>query len=156
MANLADSIEDYLKKLLTLSAAGYIEIKRKELANKFRCVPSQVNYVLETRFTLDRGYVVESKRGGKGYVRIKKIFFSRENLVSMLLQELMSKEEINGELAKSIIYRLNDGKLVSFREAKLMEAALEGVNILEDKALQDRLRNYILRNMLLLLLKAGF
>ena len=62
MSNLADGMDDYLKKLLTLSASGYIEIKRKELAAKFRCVPLQVNYVLETRFTLDRGFW--SRAGG--------------------------------------------------------------------------------------------
>ena len=64
MSNLADGMEEYLKKLLTLSPSGYIDLKRKELAGKFNCVPSQVNYVLETRFTLEKGYMVESKRGG--------------------------------------------------------------------------------------------
>ena len=88
MSNLADGIEDYLKKLLTLSASGYIEIKRKELAAKFSCVPSQVNYVLETRFTMERGFLVESKRGGEGFFSIKKFNLPAKKLLSMLMPEI--------------------------------------------------------------------
>ena len=67
MANLSDYIEDYLKKLLSLSSRRYVDIQRGELAQKFDCVPSQINYVLSTRFSLERGYVVESRRGERIY-----------------------------------------------------------------------------------------
>ncbi|MDR1568298.1 MAG: CtsR family transcriptional regulator, partial [Streptococcaceae bacterium] len=69
--NTSDMIEEYLKRLLEES--GMIEIKRNELSLQFDVVPSQINYVIKTRFSLSRGYEVESKRGGGGYIRIVKI-----------------------------------------------------------------------------------
>ena len=62
MGSLADLIEQYLQQLL--AQANQVELQRRELAKMFRCVPSQINYVLETRFTVDRGYLIESRRGG--------------------------------------------------------------------------------------------
>jgi transcriptional regulator CtsR len=70
--SLADRIEQYLKALIEHSADKQIEIQRIELAETFCCVPSQVTYVLATRFGYDHGYNTESRRGGRGYVRIAK------------------------------------------------------------------------------------
>ncbi len=70
--SLADKIEQYIKALIDSSGEGQIEIQRSELAETFSCVPSQVTYVIGTRFTLEDGYISESRRGGKGYVRITK------------------------------------------------------------------------------------
>ena len=64
MRNISDIIEQYLKQVIDLSNNNVIEIKRNEIADRFECVPSQINYVINTRFTLERGFVVESKRGG--------------------------------------------------------------------------------------------
>ncbi len=72
--NTSDSIEAYIKSIL--AQAGMVELKRSELADVFQVVPSQINYVIKTRFTESRGYIVESKRGGGGYIRIGKIEFS--------------------------------------------------------------------------------
>ena len=72
--NTSDMIEKYLKELL--SQAAEIEIRRSEIAEHFGVVPSQINYVIKTRFTESRGYIVESKRGGGGYIRIGKVQFS--------------------------------------------------------------------------------
>lgn len=72
MRNISDIIEQYLKQVIDLSNNNVIEIKRNEIADRFECVPSQINYVINTRFTLERGFVVESKRGGGGYIRIIK------------------------------------------------------------------------------------
>lgn len=69
--NTSDLIEAYLKRILEDSET--IEIRRAEMANLFNCVPSQINYVINTRFTIQRGYTVESKRGGGGYIRIEKV-----------------------------------------------------------------------------------
>lgn len=68
--SLADKIEQYLKVLIERSDVNQIEIQRAELAETFSCVPSQVTYVISTRFTEREGYLTESRRGGKGYVRI--------------------------------------------------------------------------------------
>ena len=69
--NTSDLIESYIKKILENSEM--IEIRRIEMADLFNCVPSQINYVINTRFTIQRGYLVESKRGGGGYIRITKV-----------------------------------------------------------------------------------
>ena len=97
--NTSDSIEAYIKALL--SQAGIAEIKRSELADVFKVVPSQINYVIKTRFTESRGYIVESKRGGGGYIRIGKVQFSdqhqmlKELLLQMLYeQKLLTQREI--------------------------------------------------------------
>ena len=72
MRNVSDIIEQYLKHILQESPEGAVEIQRNDLADQFQCVPSQINYVISTRFTLEKGYFVESKRGGGGYIRIQK------------------------------------------------------------------------------------
>ena len=71
MARMSDIIEDFIKQLIN-ETDGSIEIQRNELANYFKCVPSQINYVIDTRFTTERGYYVESRRGGGGYIKIQR------------------------------------------------------------------------------------
>lgn len=73
---LSDKIELYIKRLLSSARDGMIEIRRGELADRFACVPSQINYVLETRFTTSNGYMVESRRGGGGYIRITRVYLA--------------------------------------------------------------------------------
>ncbi len=69
--NISDIIEKYLKDIL--SDSEHLEIRRSEIADLFNVVPSQINYVIKTRFTISNGYLVESKRGGGGYIRIEKV-----------------------------------------------------------------------------------
>src|SRR5699024_12829864 len=71
--SISDIIEQYLKKILQQNEEKMIEIKRSEIADQFQCVPSQINYVINTRFTIEKGYQIESKRGGGGYIRIIRI-----------------------------------------------------------------------------------
>ena len=66
MKNISDVIEAYLKRVLQMSGEDIVEIKRSEIADRFECVPSQINYVIKTRFTVEKGYIVVSKRGGGG------------------------------------------------------------------------------------------
>src|SRR5690625_6729981 len=73
MRNISDIIEQYLKQRLKRKGKNVLEIKRSEVADQFQCVPSQINYVINTRFTVEKGYLVESKRGGGGYIRIIRI-----------------------------------------------------------------------------------
>ena len=73
MANLADSIEAYLVALIEGQGAARVVVSRAAIARSFECAPSQVTYVLATRFSLERGFVVESRRGGGGYVRITRL-----------------------------------------------------------------------------------
>ena len=81
MRLLSDSIEDFIKALMA-DETPEIELRRNELAEHFQCAPSQINYVLATRFTPDHGYVIESRRGGGGYIRIVRMASSgREELL---------------------------------------------------------------------------
>ena len=85
--NTSDCIEEYIKQLLAQS--GIAEIKRSNLADTFQVVPSQINYVIKTRFTESRGYTVESKRGGGGYIRIARVRFSdRHQLFGNLMAHI--------------------------------------------------------------------
>ena len=76
VAKLSDVIEAFIKDMLESTHKSKVEIKRNELANYFGCAPSQINYVLTTRFTMDRGYYVESRRGGGGFILVRRISYS--------------------------------------------------------------------------------
>lgn len=96
MANLSDIIEGFIKEMFEDIPEGILDIQRNEMANHFNCAPSQINYVLTTRFTLERGYFVESRRGGGGYIRIKKLKISEDEF----LREIM--DFIGETISKSL------------------------------------------------------
>ena len=114
--NTSDNIEEYIKNLL--AQAGIAELKRSEVADFFQVVPSQINYVIKTRFTESRGYIVESKRGGGGYIRIGKIEYSDQH---DLLQDLLHsvQEHIGQEVFEDLIHILYENQLLTAREARL-------------------------------------
>lgn len=117
--NTSDSIEAYIKALL--AQAGMTELKRSELADVFQVVPSQINYVIKTRFTESRGYIVESKRGGGGYIRIGKVQFSDHH---QMLQDLTANigEIISQQVFNDILQMLYEEKLLTQRETQLLLA----------------------------------
>lgn len=147
MRNISDIIEGYLKQVLELGGEGHIEIKRSEIADKFQCVPSQINYVINTRFTAERGYLVESKRGGGGYIRILRV---RPNSQIDLIDEVLY--QIDGDVsqtkAEDLVYRLIDEQVISKREAKLMLAAVDRSTLDLQLPLRDAIRANIMRAML--------
>ena len=110
--NTSDLIESYLKNILENSEI--IEIRRAEMAQLFNCVPSQINYVINTRFTFQRGYLVESKRGGGGYIRISKVKISDQHY---FLEQLMESfgTEISEANAFGIIQKLFEEKIITER-----------------------------------------
>lgn len=124
MGNLADLIESYINRLLDASPNATLILQRKELAERFQCVPSQINYVLSTRFTIERGYLIESRRGGGGFLRIKRLDLDREKVAKVLsaLREL-NKSLSRGE-ALDFITNLAESKLITRRESNLMKAVL--------------------------------
>lgn len=120
--NMSDLIENYLKKVLHKNET--VEIRRSEIADQFNCVPSQINYVINTRFTIQQGYVVESKRGGGGYIRIMKV-----NLVDEMdiLNELgnLIPEELSEREGNHLLQNLYENELISKREAQMMSLMME-------------------------------
>ena len=125
MRLLSDSIEDFIKALMEdeQDQQQAIELRRNELAEHFQCAPSQINYVLATRFTPDHGYVIESRRGGGGYIRIMRLAStSRAELLQTLYQRIGMS--ISSADAMKIVDHLESEKVVSADEAKLMKAAL--------------------------------
>ncbi len=145
MAQLSDAIEKFIKELMEEGAQ--VEVKRNELAQHFGCAPSQINYVLATRFSVDHGYVIESRRGGGGYVRIVRMQQSPDgNLLSVLLNRVGS--EIDEESAVAIIAHLLDCKMVTANEARLMRAAISHNALALPVSAKNVLRAAVLRNML--------
>ncbi|MFX3624948.1 MAG: CtsR family transcriptional regulator [Ectobacillus sp.] len=147
MRNISDIIERYLKQIIDLSGNNVIEIKRSEIADKFECVPSQINYVINTRFTLERGFIVESKRGGGGYIRIIKVKLHDEiHLIDQMLEII--KNSITQSSSESIIKRLEEERIITSREAKLMLSVLDRSVLLTDSPYRDELRARMLKAML--------
>jgi transcriptional regulator CtsR len=116
MGSLADFIEQYLRSILVQNKM--IELQRRELAKMFRCAPSQINYVLETRFNLAHGYIVESKRGGGGYIRITPVSWRVESF-PQLIDELIPAE-INEDAAEQLMDRLVEMGVIAAESAHLI------------------------------------
>ena len=120
--NMSDLIESYLKNVLHKNET--VEIRRSEIADQFNCVPSQINYVINTRFTIQQGYVVESKRGGGGYIRIMKVNLVDEMDVLNALGELVP-EELSALEGNHLLQNLYENKLITKREAQMMSLMME-------------------------------
>lgn len=151
MRNISDIIEGYLKAIIEREQTGIIEIKRNEVAEKFQCVPSQINYVINTRFTAERGYAVESKRGGGGYIRIFRVQAnSRKELIDHVLLGL--QEGASQTMALDVVYRLIEAEVISERESKLILAAVDRTTIRQPLPERDEIRARILQAMLLTLI----
>ncbi len=148
MRNISDIIEQHLKRILQESPNGFIEIQRSELADLFQCVPSQINYVINTRFTVEKGYIVESKRGGGGYIRIRKVHIvSKARLQELLTEELIGESIAQG-VGYAIIDRLLEEGLINNREATLMKIATSRSVLTVEPELRDQLRANILKQMI--------
>ena len=151
MRNISDLIEQYLKSILNNSSEGAVEIQRSELADKFSCVPSQINYVISTRFTLEKGYYVESKRGGGGYIRIQQVDLPSVEAVQRHIANTVG-DRIDQTAAEGLIYQLEEARFLSGREARLLRAAISRDVLALKLPLRDEIRAKLLAAMLLALL----
>ena len=150
MANISDIIEQFILK--SLGDDGVIEISRNDLASFFSCVPSQINYVLETRFTMDRGFIKESRRGGGGYIRISKVPINEDTYVNSLIMESIG-DELTEKRANQILDKLQDEKILSAKERMIVSAGLSDVALQMPYSFKDKLRANIFKNILMYLLK---
>lgn len=142
LKNTSDHIEAYIKAILDQS--GIVELQRSQLADTFQVVPSQINYVIKTRFTESRGYLVESKRGGGGYIRIGRIEFSNHH---DMLRELMYSvgEEVSLAIFEDVLRLLFEQDLVTRQEMNLL-LAMATDRVLGDDA--NLIRANMLRQLL--------
>jgi transcriptional regulator of stress and heat shock response len=147
--NISDFIENYLKKVLQQSQSGVVELQRSELAELFQCVPSQINYVISTRFSIDHGYIVESKRGGGGYIRIRQVQLEKDQPLMRIISSLgaaLSQREADG-----IVERLLRERIVTVREASLLKSAVSRDSLVLELPIRDEVRARLLAQMLIAL-----
>lgn len=143
--NISDLIESYLKKIL--KEQEKIEIRRAEMASQFSCVPSQINYVINTRFTVAQGYSVESKRGGGGYIRIQKVNLNNDgsllaDLIDVVGSSLSQKDGI------AILQQLYNYDIISKREGNLLFAVMASDVLQLDKQTEEQTRARMMKVLL--------
>lgn len=150
MARLSDIIENFIKKMINENDGDQILIQRNELADQFRCAPSQINYVLTTRFTYEKGYVIESRRGGGGHIVIKQINYDSTERRSKIIYEAIG-DTITYHNALAIISNLFDIDLITKREAYIMRMAINDRTLgnVEDR---NKVRADILKAMFMSIL----
>ncbi|MGI6518745.1 MAG: CtsR family transcriptional regulator [Bacillota bacterium] len=151
MGSLSDYIESYLKLLLDNGPHDCVEVQRRELAERFRCAPSQINYVLSTRFTVERGYVVETRRGGGGYIRIYRLDEEPETSGIHMVYESVG-DAIDRKAAEDLIARLVDMGVLDERDAACVRAAVFDQEDTEAPELERIIRARVLRAILMLML----
>lgn len=149
MANISDIIEQFL--LTSLGEGEKINISRNELADYFACAPSQINYVLSTRFTLDRGFIIESRRGGGGYVTLIKLGSKSEILNE--LNKITISEGLSYVRASHFIDRLIDENYLTEREGILLKSMLVDKALVAPGVNKDTLRASLIKNLALQLSK---
>lgn len=145
---LSNLIEEFIKEMIS-EENGAIELKRNELASHFGCVPSQINYVISTRFSPERGYIVESRRGGGGYIKITRVMPKSGNHMMHIVNAIGNY--LSFADASAIIRNCYDYDLITENEAKLIIAAISEKTIPLKQPEQDYLRAGLVKNMLITL-----
>ena len=148
---MSDLVTQQILAMLEQSSDSIAEIRRNELAEQLGCVPSQINYVLTSRFTPEQGYIVESRRGGGGYVRITRVKVDRTTALMHIINSIGN--ELDRTTARAILMNLAEQGIVDTRSAALIDAALsEKSHASVPHALRAQLRAAVMKNMLLTLI----
>ena len=142
---VSDIIEEFIKELF--NDEEEIEIQRNDLAQKFNCVPSQINYVISTRFKPSQGYYVESRRGGGGHITIKKVSNTKSDYIMHIINNIgktITTNDIDILISDFLTYNI-----ITSQEAKLLKVATSDNVLKLDKDIKDEVRARIFKNMLL-------
>lgn len=146
---MSDLIASFLQESLEAAENGVLEIQRNDLAQRFNCVPSQINYVMSTRFSPERGYIVESRRGGNGYIRITRVRVDRQTLLMHVINSLGNQVDLPS--VRAILSNLVQSGALAEEIARVLLAAVS------DKALgsvpreyRDMIRADIMKQVLIL------
>ena len=144
---ISDLIASFIRESLE-DADGVLELQRGDLAERFHCVPSQINYVMSTRFSPENGYIVESRRGGGGYIRITRVRMDRPTLLMSVINSIGGS--IDGQSANAIVRNLLDADALSAEAAELLLAALSDAALRSvPSAQRGALRADLMRQMLI-------
>lgn len=146
---MSDIIEEFIKEMFDDN--DFIEIQRNDLAQQFNCVPSQINYVISTRFKPSQGYYVESKRGGGGHITIKRINTTRSNTLMHIISNLENK--ITAQEVDIFIKNLFSKGYITDKEAKLLKVATSDNVLVIPYDIKDTIRANIFKNMLINLIE---
>ena len=151
MANISESIEKFI--IATMGENNSVDISRNALAEYFSCAPSQINYVLDTRFTIDRGFIKESKRGGSGFIKISRLKHTDENeyLNELIVQSI--GDELTYKRMTQICDKLVVDEVLTVKEQQLIEAALCEESLMMPFTIKDKVRAKAFKNILLQLMR---
>ena len=146
MSNIADLIEAYILRQLAAQQDGKVELRRTDIADEISCAPSQISYVLSTRFTQDKGFVVESRRGLGGFIRIVQV-----PTRNMVYQDMLDKIDKDTEMpmVQSMVHYLLQHQMITNREAALMMQVV--VFAYQSERVTDEERVHLLKSMILTL-----
>ena len=151
MARLTDVIEKFIKDMIINDDNHQALIQRNELADQFRCAPSQINYVLTTRFTYAKGYVVESRRGGGGYILIKKIEHETPLSRKKLIDESIGNS-ITYHNTVELLDNLLESELINKKEYEIIKIAVND-KTLRNAENKNSIRADILKGMMMVIIK---
>lgn len=144
---ISDSVANYILELLN-QAGGIAEIQRNELANFLGCVPSQINYVLTSRFTPEQGYLVESRRGGGGYIRITRLQIATADMIMHIVNAV--GDSLDSATARAMLENMVQRGVLDRLPAELIQAAVSEKSLgAVPKELRDQVRAAVFKNMLL-------
>ena len=151
MARLSDIIEEFIKEMFNNNSNNnVIFIQRNELADQFRCAPSQINYVLTTRFTYEKGYLIESKRGGGCHIAIKQLekdcFNNREEVINESIGDTITYHN-----ASALLDHLHESEIINKRECEIMKMAVNDRSLASSEN-RNKVRADILKGMIMIIL----
>lgn len=149
--SISDVIEEFIKS--SLDVDDFIELSRNDLARFFSCVPSQINYVLNTRFTINRGFLVESQRGGSGYIKVSRLHDSDSNFLNNALQ--ITNKPISLNEAGQLLNQMIERGLISEREQALIKSTISTKALNNPINIDNNLRGNILTQIIIELMKRG-
>lgn len=146
---ISDIIEEFI--ISSLDDDSFIELSRNDLAKFFSCVPSQINYVLNTRFTINRGFVVESQRGGGGYIKVTRLTDTNENFLKSAFNNCL--EPVNLTRGNQIVNTMKEKKLLTNSEAEILKSAISNKALNNPINIENVIRSNILKEVILNLMK---
>ena len=150
MARISDIIAQFINDMIEDEKDKEVMIQRNELADQFRCAPSQINYVLTTRFTHEKGYVIESRRGGGGYIVIKQVSYDGTERGNRIIYDAVGTS-ITYHNAVLLLENLLEMKIINSREIEIMKMAVND-RTLSDVENRNEIRANILKSMLMVVL----